>query len=319
MSELGRREFFTRLFSKGAAVATDPHIPSLSSLTFPKRQLGRTAEWVPILGFGTAGMGRGVADDVAARLLNRAVDLGVNYIDTAATIGGYGRAQLQIGRALSARRREIFLASKLFEPDGDAAWRLLENNLQELRTDHVDLLFAHSLGHDKMDPNVVFSKHGVFETLLRARQEGLARFIGVTGHNRPERFMRALADYDLDVVMTTANFADVHTYGFERRIWPFAHRKGMGIVAMKVFGGIKGGGHTPALLDAEQHDLALRYALSLEGCATAVIGMNSSEELEENVRRARAFTPLTTAEHEALLASGAGLAHEWGPHLGALD
>lgn len=318
MSGLGRREFFSRLFSKGAEAVTNPHMPSLSSLTFPKRQLGKTGEWVPILGFGTSSMGRGVADDVAAQLLNHAVDVGVNYIDTAPEIGGYGRAQRQIGRALKDRRKEIFLVSKLFEPERDAARKLLEANLRELGTDHVDLLYVHSLGHDKMDPDVVFSKKGVFQTVMWAKEQGLARYVGVTGHNRPERFIRALADFDLDVLMTAANFADVHTYGFERRVWPFARRKGMGLVAMKVFGGVKGG-HTPALMDREHHDAALRYALSLEGCATAVVGIVSKDELDENVRRARAFTPLTESERAALLATGESLAAEWGQHLGPLD
>ncbi|MGQ0562926.1 MAG: aldo/keto reductase [Gemmatimonadota bacterium] len=316
MNEVGRREFFSRLFSGGAKLA-DTTVPSLSSLTFPKRQLGRTGEWVPIIGLGTAAMGRGLGDDVAAYLLNKAVDLGVNYIDTAPAIGGYGRAQLQIGRALSARRNEIFLASKVFKPDGEAARRLLESNLKELRTDHLDILYVHSLGHDRMDPDIVFSKHGVFEAVMKAKQEGLARYIGVTGHNRPDRFLRALADYDLDVLMTAVNFADVHTYDFEGGIWPFARRRQMGLVAMKVYGGIKGNGHTPALMDDKYHDMALRYALSLEGCASAVIGMVNVDELDENVQRARAFVPLTEAERTDLLHQGAELAAEWGEHLGA--
>jgi predicted aldo/keto reductase-like oxidoreductase len=264
-------------------------------------------------------MGRGVGDDIAAQLLNRAVDLGVNYIDTAPATGGYGRAQLQIGRALADRRDEIFLVSKLFEPAAAEARKLLESSLQELRTSHVDLLYVHSLGHDRMDPAVLYAKGGVFETLMRAKEEGLARYVGVSGHNRPERFIRALADYDLDVLMTAVNFVDVHTYGFERRVWPFAHRRGMGLVAMKVYGGIKGSGHTPALMDSEHHELALRYALSLPGCATAVIGMVNDDELSENVRRARAFTPLTEGEGDMLLASGESLAEEWRDHLGAVD
>jgi predicted aldo/keto reductase-like oxidoreductase len=320
MSELGRREFFTRLFHKGAAAVTEPpHIPSLSSLTFPKRQLGSTGEWVPILGLGTAGMGRGIGDDVAAVILNRAVDVGVNLIDTASEKGGYGRAQKQIGRALAGRRKEIFLTTKLFEADGDAARRMLENNLQELRTDHVDLLYVHSLGHDNMDVDVALSSNGVFETVMRAKEEGLTRFVGVTGHSRPERFMRALSNYDMDVIMTAVNFVDVHTYGFEKRIWPFAQRKGLGLLAMKVYGGIKGGGHTPSLLPEEQHDLALRYALSLQGCAAAIVGMVSTDELDENVRRARAYMPLTEGEQTTLLQQGEVLAGEWGAHLGAVE
>src|SRR5688572_16472647 len=300
MSDLGRRAFFSRLFSKGAEQIADRALP-LGSLTFPKRKLGRTGQWVPIIGFGTAGIGRGVGDDVAAFLLNRSVDLGVNYIDTAPAIGGYGRAQLQIGRALSARRNEIFLTSKVFEPDGAGARRLLESSLKELRTDYVDLLYVHSLGHDKMDPDIVFAKDGVFEAVMQAKREGLARYVGVSGHNRPDRFVRALADYDLDVLMTATNFVDVHTYNFEGRVWPFAHRREVGLVAMKVYGGIKGAGHTPALMDSDHHEQALRYALSLEGCACAVIGMVTADELQENVERARAFTPLGDAERAELL------------------
>jgi uncharacterized protein len=317
MTELGRRAFLTRLFSRTIAAADAP-VASISSLTFPRRQLGSTGELVPILGIGTASLGRGVGDDVAAMILNRAVDLGVNYIDTAPDVGGYGRAQRQIGRALSSRRNEIFLTTKLFEPGAVEARKLLENNLKELNTDHLDLLFAHSLGHDYMDPEVVFSKNGVFETLMWAKQEGITRFVGATGHSRPDRMVRALADYDLDVIMTAVNFADVHTYDFENRVWPFARRRGVGVVAMKVFGGIKGGGHTPALMDEHDHELALRYAWSLEGCATAVIGMISKDELDENVRRARTFTPLSDDERSAALELGKQLASEWGVHLGPL-
>jgi predicted aldo/keto reductase-like oxidoreductase len=318
MTELGRRAFFARLLSKGAAAA-ETSLPTLGSLTFPKRQLGRTNEWVPILGIGTAGLGRGVGDDVAAMVLNRAVDMGVNYIDTAPDAGGYGRAQLQIARALAGRRKEYFLTTKLFEPAADGARRMLEANLEELRVDSVDLLYAHSLGHDKMDPDIMFAKGGVFDTLMEAKREGLTRFVGITGHNRPDRLVRALADYDIDVVMTAVNFADVHTYDFENRVLPFARARGVGIVAMKVFGGIKGKGHRPALMDEEHHERALRYALSLEGCATAVVGMNSLNELEENVLRARSFTPLTAAERQSVLEIGETLAQEWGPHLGVVD
>jgi predicted aldo/keto reductase-like oxidoreductase len=318
MSELGRRDFFSRLLSRGAAFADAAGLPTMT-LGIPRRQLGSTGEVVPILGFGTASLGKGVADDEAARILNRALDLGVNYIDTAPAIGGYGRAQLQIGRALKDRRDEFFLVTKCFEPNGDAARKLLEQNLTELRTDRIDLLHVHSLGDDKMDPAKVFADDGVYRMAMRAKEEGLTRYVGVTGHSRPQRFVNALADYDFDVVMTAVNFVDAHTYNFEQTVWPFAHRKGVALVAMKVFGGIKGAGHTPALLPGTYHEQAFRYALSLEGCATAVIGMATMQELEENVRRARAFKPLTEDEHEDLRSSGRVMASRWGPHLGPLD
>jgi hypothetical protein len=87
---------------------------------------------------------------------------------------------------------------------------------------------------------------------------------------------------------------------------------------MKVFGGNAEGTATPAILPREWHDRAFRYALSLEGCALAVVGMVDRRELHENVARARAFQPLTAEEREPLLREGARLAQEWGPHLGAV-
>jgi predicted aldo/keto reductase-like oxidoreductase len=317
MSELGRRAFFSRFISSGAALADAAGFP-LMTRALPRRQLGNTGELVPILALGTGSLGRGVADDEAAKILNRALDLGVNYIDTAPDVGGYGRAQLQIGRALAARRHEFFLVTKCFEPNGDAARKLLEQNLRELRADSVDLLYVHSLGHDKMEPAKVFADDGVYRMAMRAKAEGLTRFVGLSGHNRPLRFVNALADYDFDVLMTAVNFVDVNTYNFEGMVWPFAQRRGIGLVAMKVYGGIDGGGHKPALMPRTYHDQAFRYALSLEGCATAVIGVSSMQELEENVARARAFQPLTKEEQADLGAAGAIMAARWGAHLGVV-
>ena len=318
MSQLGRRGFFSRLFSSGATIADAAGVP-LMSRALPRRILGNTGEAVPILGIGTSSLGRGVADDEAAKILNRALDLGANYIDTAPEIGGYGRAQLQIGRALAGRREDFFLTTKCFEPRGDKARKLLEQNLKELRVDQVDLLYVHSLGADKMDPAVVFAEDGVYAMAMKAKEEGLTRYVGLSGHNRPQRFVNALADYEFDVLMTAVNFVDVNTYNFENAVWPFAQRRGLGLVAMKVYGGINGNGHTPALMPRAYHEQAFRYALSLDDCATAVIGIASMQELEENVRRARSFQPLTAEEQEDLRSAGRIMASRWGPHLGVLD
>ena len=245
MSNVGRRGFFSRLFSGGAAFADAAGLPTMTR-SLPRRQLGNTGEAVPIMGIGTASLGRGVADDEAAKILNRALDLGVNYVDTAPAIGGYGRAQLQIARAIGARRDEFFLTTKCFEPHGDAARKLLEQNLTELRTDKVDLLFVHSLGDDKMDPSIVFGENGVFQMAMKAKEEGLTRFVGLSGHSRPQRFVDAITNYDFDVVMNAVNFVDVHTYNFEKLVWPFAQRRGGHLVLrlgqhLQVVSGLKGG------------------------------------------------------------------------------
>ena len=321
--QLSRRDFFRR-FGGGAAdlmrSEDDPTRRPPPARTLPQRPLGRTGVSVPILGFGTARLARHIPDEeAAASLVNEAIDLGVTYLDTGSPEGGYGRSQAVLGEVMRHRRRQVFLATKVFEPDGTTGRRMLERSLEELQVDSVDLLYAHSLGHDHMDPTVVFGPNGVLRFLLEARREGLCRFIGATSHQRPSILLRALQEYDLDVVMTTTNLADAHTYTFERDTWPLAREKGTALVAMKVFGGPDEGVNTPARMPRQYQDLAFRYALSLDGCALAVVGMLDRRELHENVQRARTFQPLTPAEWERVREVGIGLAGSWGAHLGAME
>ncbi len=108
----------------------------------------------------------------------------------------------------------------------------------------------------------------------------------------------------------------MHTYDFEGRVWPLARQKGLGLVAIKVFGGVRRGA---ALMSRDLHDAAFRYALSLEGCATAVIGMVTRNELEENVARARNLQMLTPAARADLLGRGRQLAEDWGARFGPIE
>ncbi len=317
---LSRRDFFRRFGGGAAEIVRPAEEPPTrrppASPTLPQRPLGRSGAMVPVLGFGTARLGRTHDEGAAAALLNEAIDLGVTYIDTGSEEGGYGAAQRIVGEVMRRRRSQVFLVTKIFEPDGSGGRRMLERALRELQTDRVELLHAHALGHEHMDPDTVFGPNGVFRMLLQARAEGLCRFVGATCHNRSARVLRALAEYDLDVIMVPANFVDARTYGFEARVWPAARQKGCGLVAMKVFGGPAEGVNTPALMPRQFQDLAFRYALSLDGCASAVIGMLDRRELHENVLRARTFQPLTADERMRLEEVGPDLAVRWGEHLG---
>ncbi len=317
---LSRRDFFRR-FGGGAAdnirpAEEPPTRRPPASPTLPQRPLGRTGLMLPILGFGTARLGRTREPESAAALLHEAIELGVTFIDTGSEKGGYGAAQRIVGEVMRQRRSQVFLSTKIFEPDGSAGRRMLERALEELQTDHVELLHAHSLGHAHMDPAVVFGPNGVFRMLLQARAEGLCRFIGATCHNQSARVLRALAEYDLDAVMMPANFVDAHTYGFEGHVWPVAREKGCGLIAMKVFAGPAEGVDTPALMPRQFQDLAYRYALSLDGCASAVVGMLDRRELHENVLRARTFQPLAGHERARVDEVAPALAATWGQHLG---
>ena len=131
----------------------------------PTRLLGKTGEPISILGFGTAPAGNRLSLRQAVKLYEEALNLGVTYFDTAPDFAGYGKAQEQLGYLLKERRKEVFLVTKCFEPEGDKALRLLEQSLRELKTDYADLVFVHSVGNDKMDPQIVFNRRGCYTAL----------------------------------------------------------------------------------------------------------------------------------------------------------
>jgi uncharacterized protein len=285
----------------------------------PTRMLGKTGVELPILGFGTAAAGSRLKLKEAVALYETAFREGITYFDTAPDFAGYGQAQVQLSHLLRHVRSQIFLVTKCFEPDGQQALRLLERNLRELQTDYADLVFVHSVGDDKMDPRRVFGKSGTYAALMQAKARGLTRFVGLSGHSRPGRFLEALRHFDIDVLLNAVNFADRHTYNFEEQVWPAAARANVGLIAMKVFGGA----HNPppealshCRMPVQHLDMAFRYAMSQAHVSCAVIGMATRQELADNLRRARSFMPLTAAEWRRMADVGGLLAREWSDHLG---
>jgi aryl-alcohol dehydrogenase-like predicted oxidoreductase len=137
-----------------------------------------------------------------------------------------------VSHLLKQVRPQIFLVTKCYEPDGERALQLLESNLRELGTTYADLVFVHSVGADKMDPGIVFSKHGTYAALMKAKSLGLTRFVGLSGHSRPSRFVHAVRQFDIDVLLNAVNFVDRHTYNFEEQVWPAAAQANIGLIAM---------------------------------------------------------------------------------------
>ena len=287
----------------------------------PTRMLAKTGVRVPIVGFGTAAAGNRLRRVDAVRLFEEALHEGITYFDTAPEFAGYGKAQEYLGYVLRERRKEIFLVTKCFAPHGSDALKILERSLKELQTDYADLVFVHSLGDDRMDPRIVFSRDGTYAALMKAKTQGATRFVGFSGHNRPDRFVQALRHYEVDVLLNAVNPVDRHTYNFERQVWPAAARNGIGLLAMKIFGGQLEGKRTElshCRMPREHQDLAFRYALSLPQIACAVIGMATREELHQNLARAKNFLPLSSEEEDFLERLGKQLAGDWGAHLGAV-
>ncbi len=300
-----------------AAVQPVPSATSPIDEPFPSRRFGKTEERVPILGLGTAPAGCGLSNDDAVALFHAAIDRGVTYLDTAP---GYQRAQTQLGEVLHSRRDEVFVATKCYARTAEEALTIHEQSLRDLRTDHVDLLYAHSIA--SFEPDELLAPDGVFAGLREAQRRGWTRFVGFTTHHLPARAERLIAESGVDAVMMAMNYADRHTYGFEERVLPTAAALDVGVAAMKVYGGANAMNYEVERVSAlgnRNHHLAFRYALGLTGVAVAVIGMFTLEELERNIAWARSWEALTAEEHERLEDEGRAVAAEWGAHFGEVE
>jgi aryl-alcohol dehydrogenase-like predicted oxidoreductase len=289
--------------------------------TLPQRVLGKTGVKVPILGLGTVAVGNQGNAKQALALLHKAIDLGVTYIDTApprtriALFTGYGRAHQYLKGVLKERRKEVFIATKCYENDGTHTLALLKSNLEQLGIEQADLVYTHSIGHAEYDFETLVGNKGPMAVLEKAKKDGLTRFVGITGHNRPEKFAKVIARREIDVMMNAVNIVDRHTYAFEDLVWPLARKKSIGLVAMKVFGG----GIQACKMPADLRQASFRFAQSVPGVVLTVIGIGSVKELEQNVDWARTFKPMRAAEAGELKSKTVSLAKKWGAHLDRLD
>jgi aryl-alcohol dehydrogenase-like predicted oxidoreductase len=168
-----------------------------------QRRLGRLGHDSSVLIYGAAALSA-VDQDVADRSVQLALDAGINHFDVAA---GYGDAELRLGPWMPRIRDRIFLATKTGERDLEAAWRQINASLERLATDHVDLIQLHAVG-DLADLDRATADSGALRAAIRARDEGLARAIGITGHGNgaPATHLEALRRFPFDTVLTPINF-----------------------------------------------------------------------------------------------------------------
>lgn len=264
----------------------------MAAMLIPTRPLGRTGEQVTIFGLGGEGVLRTHGRTAeAVEVVHRALDLGVNYVDSAPAYAG---CLDYLGEALVYRREEVFLASKTHDRTRDGSLRLLDETLARLRTPRLDLWQLHDL-RARADLDRIFGERGALEALLRAREAGLVRYLGVTGHHDPQILAEAMRRFDFDTVLVAINAADRHRLSFIDAILPEAAARGTGVIAMKVYGG--GTLVGPSGVSAKD---ALGYALALPGVSTAIIGCRTPAEVEENARVAREFAGLDDGVMQAL-------------------
>lgn len=271
----------------------------------PLSTLGRTGEKVSMIGIGGGHWGHeAVSIEDIRQLFKRALEAGINYFDTAPNYGN-GISEKRLGEVMKGNRDKVFLVTKTESPTYDGTWEQLEQSLDHLQTDHIDLLHIHNIGYEQRFQNLdeTFSKKGTMGALREARKKGKIRYIGATGHLWPSRFHYAIDSGEIDVLMTAVNYIVQHTYDFEHKVWARAKQAGMGLVAMKVLGG-RVGNPGNYRVPEEDYTAAIRYALSLDGISTAILGVTSAAQLEPALQLMAQFKPLTEEEFLELSMKG---------------
>src|SRR5215813_6642790 len=180
-----------------------------------RRPFGRTGHESTVTMFGAAALAR-ASQAEADRALDVLLQYGVNHIDTAAR---YGDSELRIGPWMARHRKNFFLATKTGSRGGREAREDIHRSLERLRVDRVDLIQLHSLGHPD-DWDQAMGPGGALEALVEARAQGLARFIGVTGHGWTIAAMhrRSLARFDFDSVLLPYNFLMAEDERYRRSV-----------------------------------------------------------------------------------------------------
>ncbi|MFZ0471685.1 MAG: aldo/keto reductase, partial [Bacteroidales bacterium] len=302
-----RREFLQKMITLSALAGIAPYADAFGEPLFdlkkgklPLRPLGKTGHMVGIYSLGgQASVEVPGREEIADVIINRAIDLGINYIDTAAAYGratpevvkeaAMGTSERNIGKVMKYRRNEVFLASKTHDRTYDGSMRLLEKSLKQLQTDHLDLWQIHNVRLPEMETlDKITGEGGVLKAMIKARDEKMIRFIGLTGHEGPD-VLNALADrFPFDNVLVAINAADKHHDPFIEKFLPNAVNKGMGIVGMKIPARDRIFSNGGIITMKE----AMEYVMTLP-VSTIIIGIDKIAELEENIRIAQQFKPLT--------------------------
>ncbi|QIZ70310.1 aldo/keto reductase [Oxynema aestuarii] len=299
---VGCANFKTSSTARSVPQTTARSLPPTTTL--PERILGKTGEKLPIFGLGGAGktpLSWGGHESEAIALIERALELGIRYFDTAAS---YGPSEDHLGKVLPSYRQQIFLASKTAARDRDGAWRDLERSLTRLNTDFLDLWQLHHVSFDRELDNI-FAKDGAIQAIEEAKAQKLIRFAGITGHHEPDIIIKGLRRYPFDTTLIPVNAAEIHhPRSFVTQVLPVARELDVGVIAMKVpaYGRL----FKPGVLTGMEE--ALGYTMSQPGVHCCIIAAENVAQLSANFEVARAFQPLS---EEAIAAIEARTTSSW--------
>ncbi len=255
----------------------------------------------------------GMEQDDANRMVAESIDRGMNYIDTGPRYGG-GEAQEKMGHAVRPHRGDLFIACKTGLRDARGARDELEHSLRQLHTDHVDLYQFHAVSTME-DVQKIVGPGGAGEAFLKAREEGLTRYVGLSAHNE-EAAIALMDQFDCDSVLFPVNYGCFAKGNFGPRVLQHAKDKGVTRLALKALAQTKwkeGEERTYQKcwyrpISHEQRDLAaraLRFTLSQE--VTAAIPPGDERMFRLALDLAAEFEPLSEVEREELLATAADL------------
>jgi aryl-alcohol dehydrogenase-like predicted oxidoreductase len=253
---------------------------------------------VSAIGFGGYHLGLVRDESEAIRLLQAAIAAGITFLDNAWEYNEHvSEERMGKGLADGKLRDDVFLMTKVCTHGrgADVAMQQLEESLRRLRTDHLDLWQVHEVVYDD-DPARHYAKGGVLEALERAKKDGKVRFVGFTGHKRPEIHREMIErGFPFDTVQMPLNVMDPNYRSFERNVLPLARERGIKALGMKAFA-------EGRLIEAGKVDPddALRYAMSLPGVLCTITGIDSQEVLDHHVRIADGFTALDEVALQAL-------------------
>lgn len=273
-----------------------------------KRRFGKTELSLSILGFGAMrlpGFDTGkFAEymDGAVELMKKGFDRGINYVDTSAIYDG-GQSEKAVGLAVKGRRENIIISSKILPiwiTGADQFEKLLEASLKRLDTSYLDIFYLHGIRMKEFEGKLKDLK--IMERMEKLKDQGLIRHIGYSAHDKPEGVVRLVESGAFECMLIQYNFLDTsYSESIEK-----AHESDMGVAIMGPIGGGRLSGMGPEFnrLIPENlgsaPEMALRFVWGNPGVATALSGINRMDVLEQNLKFAESFTPLTEADDENL-------------------
>ena len=274
------------------------------SSQLPKRALGKTGWNATVITLGGVKWDTQVPEDEAIAIIRRAIELGINTVDTAHGYGG-GQSETRLGLALEGLRDRVFLSTKTWQRGYDEAMREMELSLKRLKVEHVDLIVVHSLDSED-EYRQIMSRPSVLDAMEKLRDEGLVRNIGVSGHWVKHVLQRIIMEYPFDAVICPAGLFNVaYNYTFHDTVMATARERGMAILGMKVYGAGR-------VKHARSIEPYLRYSLH-QPVDTLIVGADSVAQIEETVRIASSNPPpLTPEELAGLLPEAIEVTQEFG-------